>query len=204
MHSDSTCMHFGYARVSTDDQDTAAQVEELKKAGCDAKNIVTENASGGNRDRPQLQRILDYAREGDVLVVWKLDRLSRSLSDLLFILDKLEHRGVAFKSLTESIDTSTAAGRMIMHVIGAFAEFERGVIRERTRSGLLRAKAKGVHLGAKFKLSKIEREAALKMIADGRTQAEVAEECGVDASTISRLVSQSKHTVLSACITGSQ
>ena len=180
-------MHFGYARVSTDDQDTAAQVEELKKAGCDAKNIVTENASGGNRDRPQLQRILDYAREGDVLVVWKLDRLSRSLSDLLFILDKLEHRGVAFKSLTESIDTSTAAGRMIMHVVGAFAEFERAIIRERTNLGLKRARAKGVHLGPRFKLSSIEREAALRMLSDGLTQAQVAEKCGVDASTISRL-----------------
>jgi DNA invertase Pin-like site-specific DNA recombinase len=188
---DSTSMNFGYARVSTDEQTTAAQVEALKAAGCEDHNIFKESISGGSRDRPELNRILEYARKGDVLVVWKLDRLSRSLSDLLFILDKLEHRGVAFKSLTESIDTSSPAGKLIMHVIGAFAEFERGIIRERTKLGLQRARAHGKILGARHKLTKIQQAEALKMIADhGRTQAEVAEIFNVDKSTISRLANK--------------
>ena len=123
-------MLIGYARVSTDDQDTAAQVTALKEAGCE--RIFREMASGGRWDRPQLHRLLDQLRPGDVVVVWKLDRLSRSLRDVLMIMDRLGETGAGFRSLTEAIDTTTPAGRMMMQMVGAFAEFERAMLRERT------------------------------------------------------------------------
>ena len=107
------------------------------------ERIFEEKASGGRWDRPQLHRMLDHLRPGDVLVVWKLDRLSRSLKDLLHIIDKIDKMGAAFRSLTEAIDTSTSAGRMMMQMIGSFAEFERAMIRERTRAGLERARGEG-------------------------------------------------------------
>src|SRR5213594_2388085 len=127
-------MLIGYARVSTDDQDTAAQVAALKKAGCE--RIYREKASGGRWDRPELHRLLDQLRKGDVLVVWKLDRLSRSLRDVLTIMERLGESGAGFRSLTEAIDTTTPAGRMMMQMVGAFAEFERAMLKERTKAGL--------------------------------------------------------------------
>jgi Resolvase, N terminal domain len=121
----------GYARVSkVDDQDNAAQVKELRQAGC--KRVFEEKASGGRWDRPQLHNILDQLREGDVLVVWKLDHLSRSLKDLLHIMEKVCGAGAGFRSLTEAVDTTTPAGRMMMQMLGSFAEFERSMVRERT------------------------------------------------------------------------
>src|SRR5215475_13499248 len=116
-------MLIGYARVSTEDQDTGLQANALKKAGCE--RIYRENASGGRWDRPELHRLLDQVRKEDVLVVWKLDRLSRSLRDVLAIMDRLSEAEAGFRSLTEAIDTTTAAGRMMMQMVGAFAEFER-------------------------------------------------------------------------------
>ena len=127
-------MLIGYARVSTDDQDTAAQMAALKAVGCE--RIFREKASGGRWDRPQLQRLLDQLREGDVVVVWKLDRLSRALRDVLTIMEQLGEAGAGFRSLTEAIDTTTSAGRMMMQIVGAFAEFERAMLRERTKAGL--------------------------------------------------------------------
>src|ERR1700675_4887191 len=127
-------MLIGYARVSTNDQETAAQVAALKAAGCE--RTYREKASGGRWDRPELHRLLDQLREGDTLVVWKLDRLSRSLKDLLHILEKIDAAGATFRSLTEAIDTSGAAGRMMMQMLGCFAEYERAMVRERTRAGL--------------------------------------------------------------------
>jgi DNA invertase Pin-like site-specific DNA recombinase len=127
-------MLIGYARVSKiDQQDTRAQVTALKEAGC--KRIFEENASGGRWDRPQLHKALEQLRESDVLVVWKLDRLSRSLKDMLIILEKITDTGAGFRSLTEHIDTTTAAGRMMLQMLGSFAEFERSMVRERTRMG---------------------------------------------------------------------
>jgi DNA invertase Pin-like site-specific DNA recombinase len=132
-------MLLGYARVSkADDQDTAAQVSALKAAGC--ARVYEEKASGGRWDRPQLHRMLDHLREGDVVVVWKLDRLSRSLKDLLHILEKIDTAAANFRSLTEAIDTSGPAGRMMMQMLGSFAEFERAMVRERTRAGLKAAR----------------------------------------------------------------
>src|ERR1700738_2450342 len=128
-------MLIGYARVSkVDQQDTRAQVKALREAGC--KRIYEESASGGRSDRPELHRALDQLREGDILVVWKLDRLSRSLKDLLHILEKIAEADAGFRSITEHVDTTTPAGRMMLQLLGAFAEFERSMIRERTRMGL--------------------------------------------------------------------
>ena len=132
-------MQIGYARVSTDDQDTAAQVAALKAAGCE--RIYREKASGGRWDRPELHRLLDQLRKGDVLVVWKLDRLSRSLRDVLTLMERLGGAGAGFRSLTEAIDTTTPAGRMMMQMVGAFAEFERAMLKERTKAGLDAARA---------------------------------------------------------------
>jgi DNA invertase Pin-like site-specific DNA recombinase len=114
-------MLIGYARVSTNDQETATQVAALKAAGCE--RIYREKASGGRWDRPELHRLLDQLRKGDVLVVWKLDRLSRSLRDVLTIMERLGDSGAGFRSLTEAIDTTTPAGRMMMQMVGAFADY---------------------------------------------------------------------------------
>ena len=144
-------MLIGYARVSTDDQDTAAQVAALKAAGCE--RIYREKASGGRWDRPELHRLLDQLRKGDVLVVWKLDRLSRSLRDVLTIMERLGEAGAGFRSLTEAIDTTTPAGRMMMQMVGAFAEFERAMLRERTKAGLDSARRDGRIGGRRPKLT---------------------------------------------------
>src|ERR1700728_5193068 len=123
-------MKLGYARVSTNEQDTAAQVTALKSAGCE--KIFREKASGGRWDRPELLRLLDQLRKDDILVVSRLDRLSRSLRDLLMIIERIKEAEVAFVSLTEAIDTTTAPGRMMMQMVGAFAEFERAILREKS------------------------------------------------------------------------
>src|SRR5438309_10355063 len=134
-------MLIGYARVSTNDQETATQVAALKTAGCE--RIYREKASGGRWDRPELHRLLDQLRKSDVVVVWKLDRLSRSLRDVLTIMERLSEAGAGFRSLTEAIDTTTPAGRMMMQMVGAFAEFERAMLRERTKAGLESARREG-------------------------------------------------------------
>jgi len=134
-------MLIGYARVSTQEQDTAAQVAALKAAGCD--DIYKEKASGGRWDRPKLQELLEHLRKGDVVVVWKLDRLSRSLRDVLTVMERIQERKAGFRSLTEAIDTTTPAGRMMMQMVGAFAEFERAMLKERTQAGLAAARKEG-------------------------------------------------------------
>lgn len=180
-------MLFGYARVSTNDQDAGPQVDALKEAG--AKKIFTEKASGGRWDRPELQRMLDQLREGDIVLVWKLDRLSRSLLDLLRVIAKFDELGVGFRSLTESVDTTSPAGRMLLQMIGSFAEFERQMIRERTREGLKAAKKKGRLAGRPKALNSEQITEAKKMIQSGKkTKAEVARLFGVHPSTVSRLV----------------
>lgn len=180
-------MLFGYARVSTNDQNAGPQVDALKEAG--AKKIFTEKASGGRWDRPELQRMLDQLREGDIVLVWKLDRLSRSLLDLLRVIAKFDELGVGFRSLTESVDTTTPAGRMLLQMIGAFAEFERQMIRERTREGLKAAKKKG-RLAGRPKALNVDQIAEAKKMIESRkkTKAEVARLFGVHPSTVSRLV----------------
>jgi DNA invertase Pin-like site-specific DNA recombinase len=134
-------MLIGYARVSTHDQTLALQQDALKQVGCD--RVFTDTASGAKADRPGLEEALEYVRAGDTLVVWKLDRLGRSLPHLIETITRLQERGIGFKSLTEQIDTTTSGGKLIFHVFAALAEFERDVIRERTRAGLAAARARG-------------------------------------------------------------
>jgi DNA invertase Pin-like site-specific DNA recombinase len=132
---------FGYARISTFDQNLDLQKDALKKAGCE--KIFVDQASGAKTDRPGLSELLEKLRSGDTLVVWKLDRLGRSMQHLIETVNMLEKMGVAFKSLMESIDTTTINGKLVFHIFGALAEFERGLISERTRAGLEAARARG-------------------------------------------------------------
>src|ERR1700687_4087182 len=134
-------MRIGYARVSTSEQDTAAQSAALKTAGCEL--IFREKASGGRWDRPELHKLLNQLRKGDVLVVWKLDRLSRSLRDVLTIMERVQDRKAGFRSLTEAVAPTTPAGRMMMQMVGAFAEFEPEMLKERTKAGLDAAREDG-------------------------------------------------------------
>src|SRR5436190_12949184 len=134
-------MLIGYARVSTQDQDLALQRDALAKAGCE--RVFTDTASGALAERQGLEEALEFARPGDTLVVWRLDRLGRSIRHLIDVITQLQGRGVGFKSLTESIDTTTSGGKLIFHVFAALAEFERDIIRERTHAGLTAARARG-------------------------------------------------------------
>src|SRR3954462_6225923 len=134
-------MLIGYARVSTLDQTVSLQQDALQQAGCE--RIFTDMASGAKADRPGLEEAIEYVRRGDTLVVWKLDRLGRSLPHLIETIRQLHERGIGFKSLTEQIDTTTSGGKLIFHVFAALAEFERDVIRERTQAGLVAARARG-------------------------------------------------------------
>jgi len=178
----------GYARVSKgEEQTTRMQTRALKEAG--ATRVFQEKASGGRWDRPQLHRLLDQLRPGDVVMVWKLDRLSRSLKDLLHILEKIDAADAGFRCLTEPVDTTTPAGRMMMQMIGSFAEFERAMIRERTRAGLEAARAEGRIGGRPSKLNPNQRKEAVRMVRSGKkTSAEVARLFGVHPSTICRVI----------------
>jgi DNA invertase Pin-like site-specific DNA recombinase len=134
-------MLIGYARVSTQEQTLDLQTDALKKAGC--TQIFTDTASGVDRERPGLAKTISYLRPGDTLVVWRLDRLGRSLKHLIDTITQLQERGIGFRSITESIYTTTSGGKLIFHVFGALAEFERDIIRERTKAGLAAARARG-------------------------------------------------------------
>ena len=177
----------GYARVSTDAQTTALQLDALRAAGCVA--IHEDSASGASRSRPGLSRAIEDLRAGDTLVVWKLDRLGRSLRDLLDISEMLRQRDIALRSLTDHIDTGTAAGRMLYAVLGAVAQFERDVLRERTVAGLAAAKRRGERLGRRPALSPAQIREAKKMLARGESAAHVARVFRVGRSTLYRAVS---------------
>jgi len=156
----------GYARVSTAEQNTNLQRDALKAAGC-VKLFVDEDASGARRDRPALTKALGYLRPGDTLVVWKLDRLARSLQDLLDIAEELRERGIGFESLTEKLDTASPYGEFIFHVIAAIAHMERRLIAERTHAGLDAARNRGVQLGRPRKLDEHDVLAAHRLVMDG-------------------------------------
>lgn len=178
-------MLIGYARVSTQDQNTALQIEALEAAGCE--KVFTEKASGAQRDRPQLKAALEYMRGGDTLVVWKLDRLARSLKQLIETVEDLEEREIGFRSLTEAIDTTTAGGKLIFHVFAALAEFERSIIRERTIAGLASARARGKLGGRPKALSEEDLQAAKAMLADPAiTMAQVAKRLNISQATLYR------------------
>lgn len=178
-------MLVGYARVSTNDQDPQLQILALKKAGC--KKIFEETASGAQRDRPQLAAALEYMREGDTLMVWRLDRLARSLKQLIETVETFDQRGANLHSLNEKIDTATPSGKLVFHVFGALAEFERGLIRERTIAGLAAARANGRVGGRPKSLGPKQLKAARAMLAAGTlTVAEVAKQVGVSPATLYR------------------
>lgn len=177
---------FGYARVSTDGQSLSAQISELKAAGCE--KIFQEKISGARSDREQLARLLASLTKGDVLVVTRLDRLARSTRDLLNILGTIAERNSAFKSLRDVwADTTSAHGRLMLTVLGGLAEFERELIRTRTGEGRQRAKARGIVLGRKPKLTKHQRDEAIKRREAGEVLTEIARSYNVSHSTISRL-----------------
>lgn len=187
-------MLVGYARVSTLDQNPALQIDALKGAGCE--KLFVEKASGASRDRPELKGALDYVREGDTLVVWKLDRLARSLKQLIETVAMLEARGIGLRSLTEAIDTTTAGGRLIFHIFGALAEFERTVIRERTKAGLSAARARGRVGGRPPKLSVDDLKAAKALLGDPTiTVADVAKRLGVSPATLYRHLPAARSTM---------
>jgi DNA invertase Pin-like site-specific DNA recombinase len=142
---DAVAMMIGYARVSTAEQNLALQLDALRAVGC--SRIFQDRSSGSIRERPQLTRALNHLRPGDTLVTWRLDRLGRSLHHLITLMKELNDVGVAFRSLSESIDTATASGRLLFHVMGALAEFERSLISERTKAGMASAKLRGKRLG---------------------------------------------------------
>ena len=164
--------YIGYARVSTLDQDPALQLDALTAAGC--SKIFEDRISGARADRPGLRQALDYARDGDVLIVWKLDRLGRSLPHLIETVAALEKRGVGFRSLTEAIDTTTPGGRLVFHLFGALGQFERDLIQERTRAGLAAAAARGRKGGRKPVVSADKLARARNMVAKGLTVREAA------------------------------
>src|ERR1700731_1599591 len=182
-------MLIGYARVSTNDQETATQVAALKAAGCE--RIYREKASGGRWDRPVLHRLLDQLRKADVLVVWKLDRLSRSLRDVLTIMEHIAKAKAGFRSLSEAIDTPSPAGRMMMQMLGAFAEFERAMLRERTKAGLDNARRQGRIGGRRPKLRPNQQEEIVAMVSTGtKTAADAARLFAVHPATVSRLLAR--------------
>ena len=176
----------GYARVSTDEQTTALQLDALRSAGCSV--IHEDAASGALRSRPGLEPAIADLAPGDTLVVWKLDRLGRSLRHLLDSAEALRERGVALRSLTEHIDTGTAAGQMLYSVLGAVAQVERDVLRERTVAGLAAAKRRGERLGRPFALTPAQVREAKKMLARGESPNHVARVFRVGRSTLYRAI----------------
>lgn len=188
-------MLIGYARVSTLDQDLALQRQALKGAGCE--RIFEEAASGAKTDRPELARALDHMRAGDTLVVWKLDRLARSLQQLIETVAALDSKQVQLRSLTEQIDTSTPSGRLTFHIFSALAEFERSLIRERTLAGLAAARAAGRTGGRPRKLTEEDIEMAKILVATpGWTHSAVAKRLNVGRMTLYRALRMEKEETL--------
>lgn len=178
-------MQYGYARVSTKEQETQTQIDALHKAGVDF--VFSEKRSGGDAKRPELEKLLSSLKQGDVLVVYKLDRVARSLRHLLQILDRLNAIGAQFWSLTEAIDTSTPAGRMMMQIVGAFAEFELEMIRERTREGLHAAMRRGSKPGRPRAMAPAEESEAVRLVLSGQaTKSAVARRFGTHISSVKR------------------
>lgn len=175
-------MQHGYVRCSSIDQNPDLQLDAMRRAGIE--RVWTEHRSAVHH-RPELIRLLYNLRRGDQVVVWKLDRLARSLSDLLQLLDRIDKAGASIRSLTEPLDTGTPIGRMFIHMLGSFAEFERSMIRERCAAGRLAAVQRGVPMG---RPRSVDRERVAQLLDEGHTQRAVALVIGCDRGTISRLV----------------
>ncbi len=176
-------MHIGYARVSTQDQNPQLQIDALNKVGCE--EIFQEKLSGKTKERPELEQCLRMLRKGDTLTVWRLDRLGRSLKDLVEIISTLEEQEIGFHSITENIDTTSAGGKLIFHIFGALAEFEHTLIRERTVAGLAAARARGRKGGRTPSMTKTDVKKAAAMLHDPEiTKREVAEHFKVSRVTL--------------------
>ncbi len=179
-------MNIGYARVSTEEQNLDLQLHALSGAACGTIH-EDHGVSGAAADRPGLSAALAQAGQGDVLVVWKLDRLGRSLPHLVQVINDLRKAGVGFRSLQEQIDTTSAGGRFYLHILASLAEFERELISERTRAGMESARRRGKHIGRLRKLSPQQIDHARSMVESGReTRAAMAELFGVDVATLRR------------------
>ncbi len=179
-------MKIGYARVSTEDQRLTVQLEVLKKAGC--TRIYREKVSGALRDRPELNRLLDQLRKGDVVIVWKLDRLARSTRNLLEIVESISNVEARFQSISEPwADTTTHAGKMIMTIFAGIAEFERDLIRERTGAGRADAQKRGVRFGRPKKMNEDQQELARRLLQEGKSVREVARTFSIHPATLYRM-----------------
>lgn len=179
-------MKIGYARVSTADQNAQMQTDALITAGCE--KVITDQVSGAAKNRPALDKLLASLNAGDVLAVWRLDRLGRSLPHLIEIVRSVEGRGAHLQSLTEGIDTTTAQGRLTFHLMGALAEFERALIVERTQAGLQAARTRGASVGRPHALTAAQVKHAKKLIEAGERPASVAASLGVNRSTLYRAI----------------
>jgi DNA invertase Pin-like site-specific DNA recombinase len=180
-------MLLGYARVSTDDQDLSLQLDALQSAG--VEKIYRDTTSGAKAERPGLASALDHVRQGDTLVVWRLDRLGRSLSKLIALMTQLEEQDVGFRSLTEQIDTTTSGGKLIFHIFGALAEFERNLIRERTKAGLAAARARGRQGGRPKKLDIRKAAMAQRLYTDkGNSIDDICKTLGISRATLYRYI----------------
>lgn len=183
----------GYARVSTQDQNLELQREALEQAGCE--RIYTDQLSGTRTDRPGLTEALDYARTGDTLVIWKLDRLGRSMPHLVEMARDLEHREIHLRSITDQIDTTTTAGRFFFHVMAAMASMERDLIVERTNAGLEAARRRGRVGGRRRKMTDAKIASARTLLASGTPPTDVAASLGVSRATLYRHMSQTSTSV---------
>jgi DNA invertase Pin-like site-specific DNA recombinase len=186
-------MLFGYARVSTHDQTLNLQKDALQKAGC--SKLFTDTASGAKAERKGLGAALAYVRKGDTFVVWRLDRLGRSLPHLIATMTDLEERGIGFKSLTENIDTTTSGGKLIFHIFGALAEFERNLIRERTTAGLMAARARGRKGGRPKALTAKQRSIAQDLYEKRHPIAEICRTLKISKSTLYRYIKPLEKTL---------
>ena len=185
-------MNVGYARISTDDQTLNLQRDALTAAGCE--RIFTDTMSGAKASRPGLTEVLDFVRPSDTLVVWRLDRLGRSLANLIELMTLLNEREIGFKSLTEQIDTTTPGGKLIFHIFGALGEFERELIRERTNAGLAAARARGRVGGRPKKLNTPKKIAMAQALYDAKTHSitDICQALGVSRATLYRVINSNK------------
>ena len=181
-------MKYGYARVSTNMQDTKLQIDALREAGCE--KIYEDKMSGTKTDRPELNNCLKAMNANDVLVVWKLDRLGRSLQHLIEVVHKLEEENKGFQSLTEHIDTTSPTGKLVFHIFAALAEFEKSLIRQRVMAGLEASRKMGTKFGRPEALTAKDKEMAITMFNGGATKNAIAQHFGVARQTIYALLKQ--------------
>lgn len=184
-------MLIGYARVSTQDQNLELQFDALNKSGC--KKIFEDRVSGSRAERPGLNKLLEMLRDGDTFVVWKLDRLGRSVKNLVDLVGELHKKGVQFKSLTDAIDTGTPSGRFFFHVMASLAQMERELTIERTRAGLEVARQLGRKGGRKRQMTDSKIESAKKLLANGIPPRDVAKNLGVSIPTLYRWIPAAAH-----------